>query len=168
MRMVDVPVPDPVRLVPRPAAPERAPTKPDRSTDVDVLIFDPDWYLATYSDVATRRVDPVRHYLDHGADEGRDPNRHFSTTGYLDRNPDVRQAGLNPFLHFLFYGFREGRTWTPSDAATPAPREPGREGGAGARPEPKRRRVAAAARSRVPPPRRRFGRADRAGGCRRR
>ncbi|WP_457104046.1 hypothetical protein [Methylobacterium sp. P5_C11] len=33
----------------------------------------------------------------------------FDPTYYLNRNPDVREAGLNPLQHFLAHGWREGR-----------------------------------------------------------
>ena len=36
-------------------------------------LFDADWYLAQYEDVARSGLDPLAHYLKHGAAEGRDP-----------------------------------------------------------------------------------------------
>ena len=77
--------------------------------DVRSLVFDPQWYLAQYEDVAAAQLDPVQHYLDNGSDEGRDPNPFFSTVYYCDRNPDVVASGMNPFLHYVLYGAREGR-----------------------------------------------------------
>ncbi len=53
-------------------------------------------------------VDPLRHYLEQGAAELRDPSREFSTAYYLESNPDVASSGMNPFLHFLVEGRREG------------------------------------------------------------
>ena len=40
-------------------------------------LFDRDWYLAMNPDVAVAGADPWRHYLRHGAAEGRDPNPLF-------------------------------------------------------------------------------------------
>ena len=37
-------------------------------------LFDADWYRSTYKDVAVSGVDPLKHYVAHGADEGRKPN----------------------------------------------------------------------------------------------
>jgi hypothetical protein len=37
-------------------------------------LLDPDWYVVRYEDVGSRGLDPVRHYLTHGVDEGRYPN----------------------------------------------------------------------------------------------
>ena len=86
--------------------------------DLTSLLFDPDWYLRQHEDVAKARLDPVQHYLEHGAREGRNPNALFDTKRYLAANADVRASPLNPFLHFILYGFREGRDpCPPADAA---------------------------------------------------
>ncbi len=80
---------------------------------VNSLIFDVEWYRATYPDVAVANLDPVRHYFDNGFREGRNPNLYFDTNWYASSNPDVAAAGLNPFLHYLLYGAREGRRPAP-------------------------------------------------------
>jgi chromosome segregation ATPase len=72
-------------------------------------LFDADWYLATYPDVAAAGIDPLAHYLEHGASEGRDPGPRFSSRAYLARYPDVAEAGLNPLVHYLEFGRIEGR-----------------------------------------------------------
>src|SRR3546814_15749068 len=59
-------------------------------------LFDADWYLRQYPDIAANKLDPVVHYLGHGASEGRDPGPGFSTRGYPVRNPDVGADGMNP------------------------------------------------------------------------
>jgi len=76
-------------------------------------LFDPTWYLETYPDVAARGVDPLRHYIRHGAREGRDPNRLFSSSWYLANNPDVVQSGLDPLTHFILHGAAKGRSPGP-------------------------------------------------------
>lgn len=76
-------------------------------------LFDQAWYLESYPDVAARKVDPVSHYVRHGAREGRDPNRLFSSSWYLANNPDVMAAGLNPLVHFILRGAKEGRSAGP-------------------------------------------------------
>jgi glycosyltransferase involved in cell wall biosynthesis len=76
-------------------------------------LFDVAWYLETYPDVAARGVDPIGHYVRHGAREGRDPNRLFNSTWYLANNPDVAGAGLNPLVHFVARGTAEGRNPGP-------------------------------------------------------
>lgn len=73
----------------------------------DSTFFDREWYLSSYPDVAISGVDPVLHYLDHGASEGRDPSPRFSTRAYLARRPDVAAALINPLVHFLTDGIIE-------------------------------------------------------------
>lgn len=76
--------------------------------------FDPDWYRATYPDVAARGMDPAAHFLRHGAREGRNPGPEFDTLRYYDANPDVLEAGQIAFLHYLRHGRNEGRTAFPA------------------------------------------------------
>lgn len=71
--------------------------------------FDEEFYLTTYPDVAMAGIDPIRHYLDAGWHEHRDPSLLFSTQFYMDNNPDVVAAGVNPFFHFIAAGKAEGR-----------------------------------------------------------
>jgi hypothetical protein len=79
-------------------------------------LFDAGWYLTKYQDVRNRKLDPVRHYLRYGANEGRDPGPAFSTKGYIARNPDVQAAGINPLVHYLVYGRKEGRSIATGDS----------------------------------------------------
>lgn len=72
-------------------------------------LFDAEWYMARYPDVAATGADPVRHYLEHGWQEGREPGPNFSTTGYLEANGDVAATGVNPLLHYIEHGRAEGR-----------------------------------------------------------
>jgi glycosyltransferase involved in cell wall biosynthesis len=46
--------------------------------------FDPAWYLETYDDVAAAEMDPLRHYLRYGRDEGRLPC--FMTAAWRERD----------------------------------------------------------------------------------
>jgi hypothetical protein len=78
-------------------------------------LFDRNWYLATYPDVAKAGSDPAQHYLRHGAGEGRDPGPRFSTSRYLKRYPDVVRAGMNPLLHYLKFGREENRAIFAAD-----------------------------------------------------
>lgn len=67
-------------------------------------LFDPDWYLRRYPDVAMLDIDPVQHFLDVGAALLRDPGPGFSTRHYLKANPDVATGSVNPLLHYLARG----------------------------------------------------------------
>jgi len=72
-------------------------------------LFDGEWYLKTYADVAQSGVDPLSHYMSVGATEGRDPGPNFSTRVYNAINPDVAKSGINPLLHYVKFGRTEGR-----------------------------------------------------------
>jgi hypothetical protein len=72
-------------------------------------LFDHNWYLRKNADVASTGMDPIKHYIKYGAEEGRDPGPLFSTQGYLAANPDVDIAGVNPLFHYLKFGHKEGR-----------------------------------------------------------
>ena len=63
-------------------------------------VFDAEFYLRTNPDVAAARVDPVRHYLKHGAAEQRQPLPLFDPVHYLACSPEARNSE-NPLLHFL-------------------------------------------------------------------
>jgi glutathione peroxidase-family protein len=81
--------------------------------------FDSQFYLTTYPDVKEAKVDPVRHYLEQGWLEGRNPRGDFDTKNYLYANWDVLAEHVNPFYHYLAYGKAEGRNsgsnLTPED-----------------------------------------------------
>ncbi len=90
-----------------------SPAEPPSTSDQELLahsnLFDPAFYLEQYPDVAAAGVDPVQHYLDYGADEGRRPHPAFDGAWYLLKNPDVHHTGLNPLVHYLRKGAAEGR-----------------------------------------------------------
>ena len=72
-------------------------------------LFDADWYLAAYPDVAAAGLNPALHYLQKGWLETRDPGPDFNTSRYLKANPDIARAGMNPLLHYIEHGREEGR-----------------------------------------------------------
>ena len=77
-------------------------------------LFDASWYATQYPDVASAAVDPINHYIQFGAAEGRDPSAIFSTRWYLTANPDVHAANVNPLVHYLSHGYHEGRRPNPN------------------------------------------------------
>jgi len=76
-------------------------------------LFDRDWYLEHNADIRASGVDPLVHYVNHGAAEGRDPNPFFDSDWYLERNADVRRAKANPLQHYVNHGAAEGRDPSP-------------------------------------------------------
>lgn len=85
-------------------------------------LFDEAFYLAGNPDVTISGTDPYRHYLNHGAREGRDPHPLFATAWYLKSNPDVAASGVNPLVHFYETGAAQSRDPHP-DFSTRAWRE---------------------------------------------
>jgi glycosyltransferase involved in cell wall biosynthesis len=72
-------------------------------------LFDSNWYSKNNLDVVKVGMDPLKHYLNYGWLEGRDPSIRFSTSWYLASNQDVAKKGINPLLHFILWGREEGR-----------------------------------------------------------
>jgi hypothetical protein len=66
-----------------------------------VALFDRDFYLHKYPDVAAAGVNPLQHYLEHGAEEGRKPHPLFDHDFYLLYCPEARDAAEPSILHFL-------------------------------------------------------------------
>lgn len=81
------------------------------------VALDAAFYRTVYPDVLADGADPLRHYLETGWREGRDPAPWFSTQAYLDDHPDVRRTKVEPFFHYLMHGRREGREVRPSPKA---------------------------------------------------
>ncbi len=81
-------------------------------------LFDSDWYLDNYPDVAAAGLDPIWHYLEHGEHEGRNPGPLFNSSWYLIRYPDVKESGVNALAHYLERGTQESRETQPVDTTT--------------------------------------------------
>lgn len=100
--------------------------------------FDTSFYLGTYPDVARAGVNPLTHFLNNGAAEGRFSNLteqnaidlngnggadDFDNAQYLADYPDVAAAVsngtfTNGYQHFVQFGQFEGRTAVLSNGAT--------------------------------------------------
>ena len=72
-------------------------------------LFFTSYYLERNPDVASSRINPLMHYILHGAGEGRNPNPLFNSRWYVLRNPDVRKDSVNPLFHYIRFGWKEGR-----------------------------------------------------------
>lgn len=85
------------------------------NTPAWAALLDRGWYLERYPDVAAGADsgDPLRHFIQHGAAERRDPNAFFNTVWYLESNPDVARAGDNALAHYFEHGADEGRDPSP-------------------------------------------------------
>src|SRR5690606_8825934 len=65
----------------------------------DSALFDPDFYLDRYPDVRAAGVDPLQHFVEHGAREGRWPNPWFDPAWYR-ANHQRGDDDANPLLHY--------------------------------------------------------------------
>ena len=64
-------------------------------------LFDDRYYLKHYEDIRKLDIDPIKHYLDYGWKEGRNPSDRFDTNFYLESYPDIKNNGMNPLVHFI-------------------------------------------------------------------
>ncbi|MDR0931759.1 MAG: hypothetical protein LBM70_01895 [Victivallales bacterium] len=71
-------------------------------------LFDPDFYLECYPDIAKSGLDPYYHYCLYGWREDREPSKDFSVHAYLEMNGDVK-GKMNPLYHYIKYGKAENR-----------------------------------------------------------
>lgn len=72
-------------------------------------LFDAEWYLSENPDVARAKVNPLTHYLCHGANEGRAPHPLFDPTFYLRAHPEAAiNGGRDPLQHYLTQGWKKG------------------------------------------------------------
>lgn len=80
-------------------------------------LFDPQWY-ADRNEAAQLADGPLRHFLDFGAYDRRDPGPNFDTAFYLRQNPDAATSRLAPLEHYLRIGRARGAASTgPSSYA---------------------------------------------------
>lgn len=78
-------------------------------------LFDYEFYLSAYPDIATKNIDPLTHFLLFGTNERRNPNSQFNTAYYMDEYPDVENSGLNPLIHYILVGHTDKRNTTRKD-----------------------------------------------------
>lgn len=63
--------------------------------------FDVGFYKSQFGESHNLILSPVLHYCSIGWKEKKDPNPNFSTSNYLEANPDVLINSINPFWHYL-------------------------------------------------------------------
>ncbi|WP_342148907.1 glycosyltransferase family 2 protein [Methylorubrum sp. SB2] len=91
----------------------RLPADPADATDAQIYRavaaeFDTAYYRERNADIRHSGVDPVRHFLDFGVREDRDPNPHFSVRFYRAQYRHEIGRGVNPFFHYLAVGRDRG------------------------------------------------------------
>src|ERR1035437_5912121 len=78
-------------------------------------VFDQDYYLKTYPDVAKAGENPLLHYLESGRFEKRKASETFDPAAYLEANPAVANSGIEPFLHYVLIGRAAGAPRSPAE-----------------------------------------------------
>lgn len=76
-------------------------------------LFDAGWYLTRYPDLQNTPTEPLLHFWETGAAEGRDPGPDFSTSGYVRCYPEVAQLSCLPLAHYLKTGYARGYSALP-------------------------------------------------------
>lgn len=71
-------------------------------------LLDRRYYLRSNRDVAEAGLEPLDHFIQAGAEEGRRPNPLFDPSFYVRANPQARAAGINPLVHFIVRGAGDG------------------------------------------------------------
>ncbi|MDO5824899.1 MAG: glycosyltransferase [Methanosphaera sp.] len=72
-------------------------------------LFDHEYYINQYPQVAEENMDLLDHYLEIGYKDGLNPSEEFDTKYYLKMYGDVRVSNINPLVHYVLYGAKEGR-----------------------------------------------------------
>lgn len=101
------PVPHRAQTLPQQSAANVGREQSERALVSESGLFDRQYYLRTYPDVAATGIDPLDHYMVAGHLEGRNPNRFFETDWYRAFYPEV---GGNPLVHYILHGAKENRS----------------------------------------------------------
>lgn len=72
-------------------------------------LFDEQYYLSRNTDVVEGGFEALRHFVEFGWREGRNPNSLFDSAWYLETYPDVDRLGINPLVHYIRFGGTAGR-----------------------------------------------------------
>lgn len=81
----------------------------EKNLIADTGLFDNQYYLSRYADIAKAGIPALEHFYEFGYLEGRRPNFYFDPQWYLGAYLDVREAGIHPLVHYIVHGDSEGR-----------------------------------------------------------
>lgn len=73
-------------------------------------LFDANWYLMCYPDIAEAAVDPLSHYCMYGWKEGRHPNKYFDSKWYLEQSNHSEIMGVPALVHYVKEGWKDGQS----------------------------------------------------------
>lgn len=72
-------------------------------------LFDKVYYLKENSDARLSDLLPIDHYIIHGINENRKPNKEFDPIWYLSQYNDVKENDIDPLSHYILFGEKENR-----------------------------------------------------------
>ena len=78
-------------------------------------LFDAEYYLSANPEIAALNIDPLLHYVEQGAREGRRPSSDFDVAFYLEQCRLHGDEPSNPLLHFITIGAQEGMKTKATD-----------------------------------------------------
>ena len=84
-----------------------------RSNPLAHPYFDAAWYELRHPDVVAAGRNPLGHFANEGASEGREPNEFFDSAWYLQQHQDIARSGMSAAFHFCRYGATELRNPGP-------------------------------------------------------
>ncbi len=84
-------------------------------------LFNAEYYLAEYPDVVERNLDPLVHYLEEGAQQGRNPSPEFDSAFYREQCRQKGEEPSNPLLHYIRIGLARGFGPRPGDPPADKP-----------------------------------------------
>ncbi len=91
----------------------RVAADPEGASAYDVIqasgLFDAQWYLRSYPEVAEAGLDPLQHYLEWGVGEGRQPSPGFDEAAFHEANPHLQGLGLCALEHLARQMAHAGR-----------------------------------------------------------
>ena len=90
------------------AAEARRPSSAAAEQVLETGLFDTEYYLKTYPDVAHRNINPLVHFVEYGAAEFRNPSAEFDICWYWLVHQQNESAYLNPLVHYRTIGSAAG------------------------------------------------------------
>jgi hypothetical protein len=99
------------KLISGPGVSQRVRDKHRRKLIESSGLFDAEWYLASYPEVADSGFDPLTHFVKIGSLELRSPSAEFNARSYYSTYVDLQMAKVEPVFHFILHGKREGRRY---------------------------------------------------------
>ncbi|HQT64223.1 MAG: hypothetical protein B7Z75_08915 [Acidocella sp. 20-57-95] len=79
--------------------------------DINIIaasgLFNEEWYIRENPDVARSGINPLVHYVRHGAAEGRAPFQGFNAVRYLANVEVNGRVNRNPLAHYILHGSPE-------------------------------------------------------------